>query len=170
VGLASSRGDQFYLFEDRTDKAEVVGLDVLTEDGHCTVLPDKRWMLNDTYLTKIASSILIYSILKRVCVILWGIFILPEYKGDLRCDNHPRFSPDGRKVVIDSTHGGNGRQMYLIDIPKLLEFDETGSGRVERRSPAPKFRDDLMRGIGPASRTPNPFDQLKSRAELVEEH
>ena len=40
----------------------------------------------------------------------------PEYAGEWRCDTHPRFSPDGRKVVIDSAHGGNGRQMYLIDI------------------------------------------------------
>jgi len=28
-------------------------------------------------------------------------------------------SPDGKKVVIDSAHGGNGRQMYLIDIAGL---------------------------------------------------
>jgi Tol biopolymer transport system component len=40
----------------------------------------------------------------------------PEYDGEFRCDTHPRFSPDGRKVVIDSPHGGNGRQMYLFDV------------------------------------------------------
>jgi len=44
----------------------------------------------------------------------------PEYKGEWRCDTHPRFSPDGRKVVIDSPHGGNGRQMYLIDISRIV--------------------------------------------------
>jgi Tol biopolymer transport system component len=30
------------------------------------------------------------------------------------------FSPDGKKVVIDSPHEGNGRQMYLIDIENLI--------------------------------------------------
>jgi len=43
----------------------------------------------------------------------------PEYKGEWRCDTHPRFSPDGRSVVIDSPHGGNGRQMYLIGISTI---------------------------------------------------
>lgn len=39
-----------------------------------------------------------------------------EYNGEWRCDLHPRFSPNGRKVAIDSAHGGDGRQLYLIDI------------------------------------------------------
>ena len=45
----------------------------------------------------------------------------PEYTGEWRCDLHPRYSPDGRKVVIDSAHEGQGRQMYLIDISKIVE-------------------------------------------------
>src|ERR1035441_9675382 len=44
-----SHGDKFYLYEDRTDQAEVVGPDVMTVNGHCTYLPNKRWILNDTY-------------------------------------------------------------------------------------------------------------------------
>ena len=44
----------------------------------------------------------------------------PAYTGEWRCDTHPRFSPDGRKVVIDSPHGGNGRQMYLIDASAIV--------------------------------------------------
>ncbi|HYZ83158.1 MAG TPA: hypothetical protein VE621_02080, partial [Bryobacteraceae bacterium] len=43
----------------------------------------------------------------------------PEYTGEWRVDNHPRFSPDGTQVCIDSPHGGNGRQMYLIRIDEL---------------------------------------------------
>ena len=30
-------------------------------------------------------------------------------------------SPYGRKVVVDSPHGGNGRQMYLIDISEIVK-------------------------------------------------
>ena len=33
----------------------------------------------------------------------------------------PRFSPDGLKVVIDSPHGGDGRQSYLIDISGIVK-------------------------------------------------
>ncbi|MEQ8680552.1 MAG: hypothetical protein RID25_12375, partial [Cyclobacteriaceae bacterium] len=42
-----------------------------------------------------------------------------EYNGEWRCDTHPRASNDGKLICIDSTHGGNGRQMYLIDISEL---------------------------------------------------
>ena len=34
---------------------------------------------------------------------------------------------DGTKVVIDSPHGGNGRQMYLIDISERIKFDKKAS-------------------------------------------
>jgi hypothetical protein len=45
----------------------------------------------------------------------------PQYGGQWRCDTHPRFSPDGRSVVIDSPHTGQGRQMHLIDISRLVQ-------------------------------------------------
>ena len=50
-----------------------------------------------------------------------GSFDAPQaYRGEWRCDLHPRASPDGRWVVIDSAHGGNGRQLYLIDIGDIF--------------------------------------------------
>jgi hypothetical protein len=116
-----SHGNKFYLYEDHTDKVEVVGPDVMVVNGHCTYLPDKRWILNDTYpdrerkqnpyLYEVASG-------RRYPL---GHFNSPVgYDGEFRCDTHPRFSPDGRKVVIDSPHGGDGRQMYLIDISSIV--------------------------------------------------
>ena len=46
----------------------------------------------------------------------------PKYKFDRECrvDTHPRISPDGLSVVIDSPHDGGGRQMYLIDIEGIV--------------------------------------------------
>lgn len=49
-------------------------------------------------------------------IVLLGRLHLPrEYAGEWRCDMHPRCSPDGRSAIIDSPHGGNGRQMHLVD-------------------------------------------------------
>ena len=45
----------------------------------------------------------------------------PEYRGEWRCDTTPRYSRDGRKVIFDSPHGGNGRQMYLADIGSIID-------------------------------------------------
>jgi Tol biopolymer transport system component len=39
--------------------------------------------------------------------------------GVRRCDTHPRFSPDGKWVVIDSPHT-SGRQLHLIDIRNIV--------------------------------------------------
>ena len=44
-----SQGRKFYLYEDRTEKVEVVAPQVMTRNGHCTYLPGNRWILNDTY-------------------------------------------------------------------------------------------------------------------------
>jgi len=38
-----------------------------------------------------------------------------------RVDLHPRFSPDGKFVSIDSSHEGFGRQIYLIDISRIID-------------------------------------------------
>ena len=115
-----SYGAKFYLFEDRTNKVHVVGPEVMTEDGHCSYLPDRRWILNDTYPDKKHNQHpYLYNVESGKRYPLGHFHSPPEYGGEWRCDNHPRFSPDGRKVVIDSPHGG-GRQLYLIDISQMV--------------------------------------------------
>jgi hypothetical protein len=115
-----SHGNKFYLFHDRTNKVEVIGPDVMTVNGHCSYLPGNRWILNDTYPDKQRNqNPYLYEVATGRRVPLGHFHSPPQYKGEWRCDTHPRFSPDGRKVVIDSPHGGNGRQMYLIDISDI---------------------------------------------------
>ena len=116
-----SHMNRFYLYEDRTGNVEVVGRDVMTVNGHCSYLPGNRWILNDTYPDRERlQHPFLYHVESGRRVPL-GHFLLPrEYSGEWRCDLHPRFSPDGRKVTIDSPHGGNGRQMYLVDIGGIV--------------------------------------------------
>jgi hypothetical protein len=115
-----SRGNKFYLYEDKTDHVEVVGPDVMTVNGHCTYLPGNRWILNDTYPDKDRlQHPYLYEVSSGKRVPLGHFPLGKEYAGEFRVDTHPRFSPDGRKVTIDSTHEGGGRQIYLIDLPAL---------------------------------------------------
>jgi Tol biopolymer transport system component len=115
------RPARFYLFEDKTRQVEVVGENVMTGNGHCSYLPGNEWILNDTYPDKEGKQhVYLYHVASQKKVLLGSFFAPPEYRGEWRCDTHPRFSPDGRSVVIDSAHGGNGRQMYLIDITRIL--------------------------------------------------
>jgi len=117
-----SHGDAFYLFEDAEGgKVEVVGAGVMTRNGHCTYLPGGRWILNDTYPdVNRNQNVYLYHVATGRQVWL-GHFHLPrEYSGEWRCDTHPRFSPDGRSVVIDSPHSGQGRQLHLIDLSRIV--------------------------------------------------
>jgi hypothetical protein len=116
-----SHGDAFYLYEDGTEKVEVVGKGIMTRNGHCTYLPGNKWILNDTYPDgERKQNVYLYNVVTGKTVPLGHFYLPPEYKGEWRCDTHPRFSPDGRSVVIDSAHAGNGRQMYLIDISNIV--------------------------------------------------
>jgi hypothetical protein len=111
-----SHGHKFYIYKDRSEEVDVIGPDVMTVNGHNTYLRDYRWILNDTYPDKDRlQHPYLYDTETGKRYPLGQFVSPPEYTGEWRCDNHPRSSPDGRKVVIDSPHGG-GRQMYLIEI------------------------------------------------------
>jgi hypothetical protein len=115
-------GMAFYLFEDGGEQAiEVIGEGVMTGDGHCTYLPGNAWILNDTYPDrKHLQHPYLYEVATGRQVAL-GHFRSPaEYSGEWRCDTHPRFSPDGKMVVIDTPTPDSGRQLHLIDIRKIV--------------------------------------------------
>jgi hypothetical protein len=125
--LHPSLGAKFYVFKDRSDEPPVpVAPDVLTEDGHCTYLPDPggkdagRWILSDTYPDRARNQHpYLFDVKSGVRHPLGHFASPPMYTGDIRCDTHPRSSPDGKQVMIDSPHGGEGRQMYLIDVTEI---------------------------------------------------
>ncbi len=116
-----SQGEKFYLYEDRTANVNATGPDVMTVNGHCSYLPGNRWILNDTYPDKERlQHPYLYDTRTGRRVPLGHFLSPPEYSGEWRCDLHPRSSPDGRLVTIDSPHGGDGRQIYLIDISGVV--------------------------------------------------
>ena len=43
-----------------------------------------------------------------------------RFTGDIRCDLHSRWSPDGRTISFDSVHEGD-RQIYLADVSHIVE-------------------------------------------------
>jgi hypothetical protein len=115
-----SKKEKFYLYEDRTDKVTAVGENVMTVNGHCTYLRGNRFILNDTYPDKGRNqNVYLFEVTTERRIPLGSFHSAPEYKGEWRCDTHPRSSPDGKKVCIDSPHGG-GRQMYLIDLSGVV--------------------------------------------------
>ena len=116
-------GGFFCLLEDAADgRIEPVGREVMTRDGHCTYLPGNAWIVNDTYPQGAdrLQTVYLYEVATGRRVDL-GSFASPEaYRGEWRCDTHPRHSPDGRFLCIDSPHTGTGRQMHLLDLSGII--------------------------------------------------
>ena len=114
----------FYLFRDKTDEITAVGEGIMPVNGHNTYVPHTggKWILNDTYPSKVGRLQTLYlyhePTKKRVDL---GKFFEPEkFRGEWRCDLHPKGSPDGKWVIFDSTHEGDGRQMYMVDISGIV--------------------------------------------------
>ena len=110
---------RMYLYEDLTGRAEPVAEEFITADSHISYLPGGEWLLGDYYPRpggKSERALFLYHLPSRRGVDLGAVASPEEYRGQLRCDLHPRHSRDGRQVCIDSVHGGEGRQMYLMGL------------------------------------------------------
>lgn len=117
VWVACMRG--FYVFaDDGSGQGQLV---LEAPDGHQSYLPGNEWMLYDCYpQDEGVRRLLLCRLTDRQIFEIGRFPSPPEYSGPLRCDLHPRFSPDGRKVVIDSAHD-QGRQLYMLDISEILD-------------------------------------------------
>lgn len=118
-----SHGNRYYVFEDRPGgSVELVDSPLLVADGHCTYLPGNQWIVDDTYPQgrNRQQEVFLYHVPTGRKVTLGRFPSPPAYTGEWRVDTHPRHTPDGRSLIIDSAHTGEGRQMYLIDISRIV--------------------------------------------------
>ena len=103
------------LIKDRDGESRVIAPKKLTWDGHPAFSPDRRYMATDTYLVKGKRYVYIVD-LNTEEVHEVASFPNPlRLYGRLRCDPHPRWSPDGSQLSFDGL-GKNGRQVFVIDI------------------------------------------------------
>jgi hypothetical protein len=113
----------YHLYEDRDGgQVQVVGKDILTENGHMSFSPtDKRWLLSDTYPDSSTHEriLFLFNVVDNTKIDLGSFYADPGLKKENRCDLHPRWNRDGTKVCIDSVHE-NERQMYEIDVSAIV--------------------------------------------------
>ncbi|TWT93609.1 hypothetical protein [Neorhodopirellula pilleata] len=116
--------EAFYTFRDKTREVIPVGHEKMPTNGHNTYLNvgNEDWILNDTYPrgNTPRQTVYLYHVPSDRRFDL-GHFPSPvAYRGEWRCDTHPRSSEDGMQVAIDSPHNG-GRQVYLLGVKELVE-------------------------------------------------
>jgi hypothetical protein len=114
-------GERFVLCDRRDGSREVVGQAILTEDGHGSFSPDRKWILNDTYPDRFGMRTLMLFRPEDGKRIDLDRLYSPKSRwwGEIRCDLHPRWSRDGTQVCVDSVHSGQ-RQMYIADVSRYL--------------------------------------------------
>ena len=116
-------GDRYFLFTDQSPECQIIGEGHLTEDGHPSFSPDGQWLLTDTYPGRNRMSSLLLFDLDREHLLDLGSFFQPyRFSGEIRCDLHPRWSPDGRFVSFDSCHSGK-RKFYVLDLTEIVRPD-----------------------------------------------
>ena len=113
----------FYNFRDKTDHYEIIGKNIMDHNGHNTYVPNtnNEWILNDTYPlgTERLQELYLFHVPSNRKVSLGKFYEPPQYKGEWRCDLHPRCNQEGTKVFFDSSHEGN-RQIYMMDIKEIV--------------------------------------------------
>lgn len=115
------QGNKFFTIDVRTDEIALVGDGVLTQDGHCSYSPDRKWILNDTYPDKERmQTLMLYKPATGRRYDLNKFHSPKEYTGPVRCDLHPRWDRTGTRVCFDGSHGPT-RQVYVVDVSDVVK-------------------------------------------------
>ena len=119
---APDAGDRYYLLDVTTGAREPCCAGSLDRngDGHPSFSPDGRWIVTDSYPDRGRMRRLLLCRPDAGLVVEAGAFHSPwRYDGPDRCDLHPRWSPDGTRISIDSSHEGV-RWTYVVDVSRLV--------------------------------------------------
>ena len=112
---------QFFEFTDGQGDFKPFGEGVLPSDGHACFSPDGDWVLCDAYLRKPErlSELMLYNVNRNTRISLGRFHSEEQFTGDIRCDLHPRWSPDGNTISFDSVHE-TSRQIYIVDVSDIV--------------------------------------------------
>jgi len=99
-----------------------LGNGLLDFDGHGTFSPDGKWMMTETYPTKLLHEQKLYLMdMKTQAALPLGRYLHPpEFRKngkDAACDLHSRWSPKGDMIGFNSVTTGS-RQAYIIKLNK----------------------------------------------------
>ena len=113
----------YVLFTDKSDEYQLIGSESFTSDGHPQYSPDRRWIVTDTYPDRFRVQYLsLYDTHARRRYDLAKLRSPFRFRGELRCDLHPRWNRAGTTVCFDSSHTGE-RSLCTLEVGRL--DDET---------------------------------------------
>ena len=111
------QGAGYYLMMDKTPEFVRMWSE-MTADGHPSYSPDGGTVVTDTYPNR-ARMASLKAMRGSKVVQLVRVFAPFKYDNDTRCDMHPRWSRDGKRIYFDSVFEGH-RGLYQVEIPEAL--------------------------------------------------
>ena len=157
-------GSGYYLMKDKT-KEYFHLWEHIKSDGHPSYSPDGKLIITDTYPNRDRIQILKLSN-EITNVVIGKVFSPFKYDNDTRCDLHPRWSRDGKKICFDGCFEGN-RGLYIIPVEKIKMPSSQELGRqIKERADNRKRIIYLMtscRKSGPAQQTLNIIKNLDTK-------
>ena len=116
-----SGGAQLYELIDETYDGRIIDASFFAFDGHNSYSPNLQWMLYDSYpKADQHRELYLYHLGKKTGALLGRFFVLHVSSGDIRCDLHPVWAPNGRTISFDSVHEGY-RGIYLVNLDDAFE-------------------------------------------------
>lgn len=118
------RGSEYLVFDNRKRplQAQLISSG-MQRMGHLVFSPDGEWMLADTYPKDDVQTLALVKVATGEHRVI-GNFRHHQPPGtpvDVRCDLHPRWSPDGSLITVDSIHGGN-RNIHMLEFNDHVKF------------------------------------------------
>lgn len=116
VGTVHLKGKcNYYVFDLLAGSKDVFGEGHLVKDGHPSYGIDHSTLLTDTYPDIYGEQHLMLYHPDTGIRDLGRYFAPSRFRGEWRCDLHPRWNHNGRRVAFDSTHEG-WRALYVLDL------------------------------------------------------
>ncbi len=113
----------FFEFDDSpVENIKQIGKGVMTRNGHNTYLGNNpEWILNDTYPDENRQqTVYLYNTKTGKRYDIAKLYMQKYDSHEFRCDTHPRSTPDGKRVIVDSAHSGE-RQIYMFDVSEIVK-------------------------------------------------
>ncbi|WP_088188410.1 glycosyltransferase [Desulfosporosinus sp. FKA] len=129
-------GPGYYLMKDKTQEYKHLW-SKYSNDGHPSYSPDGSLIVTDSYPNRARiADIKLLKESEEDGTVIAKVFAPFKYDNDTRCDLHPRWSRDGKKICFDSVLEGH-RGLYMVPLDSAYS-DTTGSKLVAPKDKSKK--------------------------------